>query len=122
MPITNILKHLAGPVIPVPDGPHVTIRRAVPADAGALATLAALDSSRPLRGAVLLAEQGDELWAAISLDDSHVIANPFRPSGELAFMLLERARGLRRAERRQRRQLASAGGPPNPISLPSGSR
>ena len=48
---------------------------------------------------VLLAEVGDELWAAISLDDGHLVADPFRPSGELAFTLAQRARTLKRAER-----------------------
>jgi hypothetical protein len=48
---------------------------------------------------VLLAEVGDVLWAAISLDDDHLVADPFRPSGELAFLLARRARDLRRSER-----------------------
>jgi hypothetical protein len=104
--ITDILKKLAGPTKSVPAGPHVTIRPAVPADADALAVLAKLDSSHPPRGAILVAEAGDELWAAVSLDDSHVIANPFLPSGELAFRLIERAREHRRAEGRQTRRAA----------------
>ena len=63
--------------------------------------LAQLDSSRPPRGEILVAEVAGELWAAVSLDDDHLVANPFRASGELAFSLNERARELRRAERRQ---------------------
>ena len=97
--ITNILKKLAGPIQSVPAGAQVTIRHASPADADALAVLAKLDSSHPPRGAILVAEMGGEPWAAVSLDDSHLIANPFRPTGELAFRLIERARELRRAER-----------------------
>jgi hypothetical protein len=80
-------------------GAPLTIRWATPDDAVALGRLAQLDSSRPPRGVVLLAEVGDELWAAISLDDGHLVADPFRPSGELAFTLAQRARGLKRAER-----------------------
>jgi hypothetical protein len=80
-------------------GARLTIRWATPDDAEALGRLAALDSSRPPRGVVLLAEVGDEPWAAISLDDGHLVANPFRPSGELAFVLAERARARKRAER-----------------------
>jgi hypothetical protein len=80
-------------------GAPLTIRWATPDDAGALGRLAQLDSSRPPRGVVLLAEVGDDLWAAISLDDGHLIADPFRPSGELAFTLAQRARALKRAER-----------------------
>jgi hypothetical protein len=106
MRIPNILKQLAGPTQSLPAGAHVTIRHAHPADADALAVLAQLDSSHPPRGAILVAEAGGELWAAVSLDDNHLIANPFQPSGELAFHLNERARELRRAERRQTRRAA----------------
>ena len=80
-------------------GRRLTIRWATPDDADALARLAQLDSSRPPRGVVLLGEVGDELWAAISLDDGHLVADPFKLSGELAFVLAERARRLKRAER-----------------------
>jgi hypothetical protein len=82
-------------------GRRLTIRWATPADAFALARLAQLDSSRPPRGVVLVAEVGQEqeLWAAISLDDGHLIADPFKLSGELAFDLAQRARRLKRAER-----------------------
>ena len=72
---------------------------ATPDDAHALGRLAQHDSSRPPRGVVLLAEVGDELWAAISLDDGHLVADPFRLSGELAFDLAQRARRVKRAER-----------------------
>ena len=82
-------------------GRRLTIRWATPDDAAPLARLAQLDDSRPPRGVVLLAEVGpeQELWAAISLDDGHLIADPFRLSGELAFDLAQRARRLKRAER-----------------------
>jgi len=104
--LTDIFEKLAGPIQSVPAGAHVTIRRARPADADALDTLAKLDSSHPPRGAILVAEAGGELWAAVSLDDNHLIADPFRPTGELAFRLIERARELGRAERRQNRRAA----------------
>ena len=82
-------------------GRRLTIRWATPDDAAPLARLAQLDASRPPRGVVLLAEVGEEheLWAAISLDDGHLIADPFRLSGEVAFDLAQRARRLKRAER-----------------------
>ena len=35
----------------------------------------------------------------MALDDGHLIADPFRPSGELAFLLAQRARSIRHAER-----------------------
>jgi hypothetical protein len=98
--IPSILKKIAGPTPSVPDDAHVTIRHARPADHEALALLARLDSSQSPRGDVLVAEVSGELWAAVSLDDHQVVADPFRPSSELAFRLLGRAREVRRAEPR----------------------
>jgi hypothetical protein len=80
------------------DTPALTIRAATPEDAEALARLAALDSSRAPRGLVLVAEVRGEPWAALSLDDQHAVSDPFRPSGELLPLLLERGRDLRRGE------------------------
>src|SRR4051794_33676233 len=77
----------------------LTIRTATVADADALERLAQLDSSRAPRGDVLVAEVGDEMWAALSLDDSHAIADPLRPSAEAVLILAERSRQLRRARR-----------------------
>jgi len=82
----------------------LTIRQAGPADTAALEQLAALDSSRPLRSPVILGEVGGELWAAVSMHDYEVVSDPFRPSGELAFVLVERARQIERAERRNHRR------------------
>jgi hypothetical protein len=113
--ITDILKKAAGPLQSVPTAADLTIRHAVPADAEALAVLAKLDSSRPPEGAILVAEVAGELWAAVSLDDGHVIAHPFRPSGELAFRLIERASEFRRAERRRTRRAAHGWRPPEPL-------
>jgi hypothetical protein len=97
---TNLLKRLAGPVQRIPSGAStLTLRYAGPADVSALDRLAQLDSRRAPRGAVLVAEVGDELWAALSLDDGHTVADPFRPTGELVALLAERGRQLRRATR-----------------------
>ena len=100
------LTKLLAPTKSVPAGGSaaVTIRYARPDDAAALADLAYLDSSRAPQGVVLVAEVDGELWAARSLDDGHTIADPFRPSAELAFLLIERARQLEaRAARTTRR-------------------
>jgi hypothetical protein len=70
----------------------VTIREARPADSDALEQLAALDSTRPLRRPALVAEVAGELWAAVSVAEQRVIADPFRPSGELGHLLTQRAR------------------------------
>jgi hypothetical protein len=82
----------------------LTIREAAPRDTAALEQLAALDSSHPLRSPVLVGEVGGELWAAVSMQDYTVVSDPFRPSGELAFMLVERARQIDRAERQRLRR------------------
>jgi hypothetical protein len=82
----------------------LTIRHAGPTDTAALDQLAALDSSRPLHSPVLVGEVGGELWAAISMKDYEIVSDPFRPSGELAFVLLQRARQIDRAERRRHRR------------------
>jgi hypothetical protein len=96
---TNLLKRILGPVQQLPaDTRSLTLRHAVPADADELEGLAQLDSRRAPRGVVLVAEVGGELWAAVSLDDMHAVADPFRPTGELVTLLFARARQLRRAE------------------------
>ena len=97
--LKNTLKKLAGPVQLTPVDSRVTIRHSRPDDARALTELAQLDSSRAPRGDVIVADAGGELWAAVSLDDGHAVANPFRPSGELTWRLMERARELSRASR-----------------------
>jgi hypothetical protein len=83
----------------------LTIRRADAADAGALERLAALDSAYPPTGDTLLAEVGDELWAAVDVDTGTAIADPFRPSGELVDLLRLRASLANGGVRRERRAL-----------------
>jgi len=80
----------------------VTIRRALPADAAALAELAVLDDAAPLEGELIVAEIEGELWAARSLREGRTIADPFRPTEEARALLALRAahlngRALRRA-------------------------
>jgi hypothetical protein len=101
---TGWWQRLRGPVQPLPAA-HPTIRYAGPGDAAALKDLADLDSSRPPRGAVLVAEVDGALWAAVSLDDGHAVADPFRPTADLVFHMLQRARDLRRAEHGRSKRL-----------------
>ena len=72
----------------------VVIRRGAASDDADVARLAALDSSRPLRGEVLLAVVDDAPWAALALDDGRVVADPFRPSAIAVELLRLRARHL----------------------------
>jgi len=104
MRATETLKKLLGPtqsIDGIDSSASVTIRYARPDDALALLDLAALDSSYAPHGVVLVAEVGGRLWAALSLEDGHAIADPFRPSGELAFLLAERARQIARTMPRE---------------------
>jgi hypothetical protein len=73
---------------------QLTIRLAGTEDAGALALLAALDSSRVPAGPLLLAEVDGDLWAAVAVHGGGAIADPFRPSGPLVELLRARARQL----------------------------
>jgi hypothetical protein len=78
----------------------LTIRLATPSDADALVALAALDSQPAPSDPVLVGEVGGEIWAAVSLDDYAVLSDPFRPAGEVAWLVVERARQLRTSGRR----------------------
>jgi hypothetical protein len=78
-------------------GDAVTVRRATPADETALGRLAALDSARPVAGEVLVAEVGREIWAALSIEDGRLIADPFRATRVARELLALRARHLRAA-------------------------
>jgi hypothetical protein len=112
----NILSRRLAPTYSAAAWPEsVTIRRAQSDDEPALAKLAALDSHPTLSGAVLVAEVQGEIWAAAEIDGAWVLADPFRPSGELALMVAQRAGELRvaaarraRSERRKARSAAKA--------------
>jgi hypothetical protein len=84
--------------------PELIIRLARPEDEAAVERLAELDSARVPTGDVIVAEVRGTVWAALSLADFHAVADPFRPTGELVFLLAERGRQLiRHEERRSRR-------------------
>jgi hypothetical protein len=68
----------------------VSIRQAGPQDARSLARLAALDSRRLPRGAVLLAEVDGVPAVAIGVDDGRVVSNPFQATAEIAALLRTR--------------------------------
>jgi hypothetical protein len=82
----------------------VTVRRATPGDAAAVAALAELDGREPLRGDVLVAEADGELRAALSLVDGRTIADPFRPTAVARELLRLRAARLGLAGREPRKR------------------
>jgi hypothetical protein len=89
----------------------LTIRVATTDDVPALYRLALLDSSRVPSGMVLLGEVDGDLWAALSVDDGHAVADPFRPSADIVRALRIRVRELhssRAAARRPSRLVPAA--------------
>lgn len=82
-----------------------TIRPASAADATAIARLAALDSSAPPTGETIVAEVGDELWAALEVDTGASIADPFRPSLDAVELLRFHAGRAAREAAAPRRRL-----------------
>ena len=75
----------------------VVIRPAHDADIAALHDLAELDSAAPLEGTVLVAVVDGAAWAALSLDDGRVIADPFIPTAGAVELLRLRAAQMRAA-------------------------
>lgn len=83
----------------------VVLRSAGHADGAALRALAALDDAAPLSGAVLVAEQGGALRAAISLHSGRAVADPFHRTADLVALLRARADLLAGEPRRGRRAM-----------------
>jgi hypothetical protein len=92
----------------------VTLRYAFPDDQPALWRLAALDSSEPPAEPVLLAEVDGVPWAALSLADGSVVADPFHHTLHLVALLRARAEQLTESGSRRRlgRRLRLRGGAP----------
>lgn len=83
--------------------PSIELRIASGADDEALRRLSELDS-RPLPpGPHLVAVREGRVDAAISLSTGELVADPFRPTADLAELLRFAARRLRRERRRGRR-------------------
>ena len=74
----------------------LTMRPAAAADRD-VHRLAVLDSQPDLEGPVVVAEVGDEPWAAVEVRSGRTVADPFRPSAEVAALARARAAGLRHA-------------------------
>jgi hypothetical protein len=73
----------------------VVIRRARGSDAPAVARLAVLDSRPVPEGELLVAESGDELRAALSVENRTYVADPFHRTSEIVWELGEHATHLR---------------------------
>jgi hypothetical protein len=66
-------------------------------DNPAIVRLAALDSARVPKGDLVVAELGGSIQAAVAVDGSAVIANPFVATADVVKLLELRARQLREA-------------------------
>ena len=94
-------------------GLTLSLRLARATDAHALSLLADLDEQPKLAGEVMLALIGDQVVAAISLEDGRVLADPFVATEDAVSLLRLRARQLRAApgpSRRRRLRLGFASG------------
>ena len=77
----------------------VVMREATDADRGALLQLASMDDRGSLRGRVILAESGERILAALSVDSGRAIADPWSHTDGLVHLLELRADQLRASER-----------------------
>jgi hypothetical protein len=73
------------------DFEEITLRRAHVGDGGALAQLAELDSTPLPDDEFLVGEVSGVPWAAIGINTGVLVADPFRPTAELAGLLRLRA-------------------------------
>jgi hypothetical protein len=80
--------------------PPLTIRWATPEDAEPVETLAVLDEAHVPAVPLLVGFVGDELWVAVSLSTGAAICDPFRPSADVAALVMARGRQLIVAGRR----------------------
>ena len=71
----------------------LVLRPATPVDAAALRRLAALDSSEPLDGEIVVAYAAGDLRAAVAVESGRAVSDPFYPSAELVELLRTAADG-----------------------------
>ena len=69
----------------------LTLRLATTDDLPRVRRLAALDSARPPKAPVLIAELDDELCVAVSLVDLQAVADPFRHTDAIRALAVARA-------------------------------
>ena len=85
----------------------ITIRASTDHDRAALLKLAALDSRPAPAADSLLAFAGTELRAALPLDGSAPLADPFQPTAEIVDLLRVRATQMARGSARRGRGLSA---------------
>jgi hypothetical protein len=90
---------------------QITLRRAADGDRRTLARLAELDSTALPDDEFLLGEVAGVPWAAVGLTTGLLVADPFRPTTEVAELLHLRAQALRAAAAPPWRRLMRRGAP-----------
>jgi hypothetical protein len=85
----------------------ITIRSAGPEDADTIARLAQRDTTTVPAGALLLAEVGGEAVAAMTVDGTRVIADPFRRTADAVELLRSRADQVGRRRRSRAPRVAA---------------
>jgi hypothetical protein len=88
------------------DDSGVTVRAATPRDRDGLRLLAALESVGMPKGDLLVAEVSGEIVAALPLDGSPALSDPFRRTRHLVAMLELRAQQLRGDDQQPERSFA----------------
>ncbi|MEA2134110.1 MAG: hypothetical protein QOC68_2019 [Solirubrobacteraceae bacterium] len=88
--------HDSAPVAPpaLASREPLVLRRSASWDAAALTRLAQLDGAPTPTGAMLVAELGDEIVAAVPFEGGRAIADPFRPTAAIVELLHARTRLL----------------------------
>jgi hypothetical protein len=99
--------HTLAPEAAVP----VVIREATDADHAALLRIAQRDSKLVPAGALIVAETGGELRAAVEVETGRTIADPFRHTADLIGLLRARADQLRASRGRPLRVVAQTPAP-----------
>jgi hypothetical protein len=91
----NLLRrNSTSPLVGYRHVPPLSIRWAGPDDTEQLEALAELDEAPIPPAPLMLGFVDDELWAAVSVSTGVTIADPFKPSGDVARLLAERGRQL----------------------------
>jgi len=100
----------------------ITLRRAQGGDGGALARLAELDSTPLPDDEFLVGEVSGVPWAAIGINTGVLVADPYRPTAELAGLLRLRAQIAPAPARSWRRRGVVARGGPAAVRVRAAAR
>ena len=90
----------------------IMIRHSTSGDRAGVEELAELDGRPAPVGETLLAEVDGKLWAAVGVDDGAAVADPFRPTADVVWLLQIRAEQERAAASEDRAGIAQPAADP----------